>query len=63
MDNKGSGIVYLLITVLIAALIALFMLNTMKPKQSDSNQINGNNVVQQAQETVDQINDRLNQYE
>ena len=61
MNTKGSGIVYLLITVLILALVAVFMLQSMKPAQT--NPSGGNNAVQQAQEAVDQINDRLNKYE
>ena len=61
MNTKGSGIVYLLLTVLILALVAVFMLKSMKPAQT--NPSSGNNAVQQAQEAVDQMNDRLNQYE
>ena len=61
MNRKGSGLVYLLITALILALIAMFMFQSMKPAQT--NPSGGNNAVQQAQEAVEQINDRLNQYE
>ena len=61
MNTKGSGIVYLLITALILVLVAVFMLQSMKPAQP--NPSGGNNAVQQAQEAVDQINDRLNKYE
>ena len=61
MNTKGSGIVYLLITALILTLVAVFMLQSMK--QAKTNPSGGNNDVQQAQEAVDQMNDRLNQYE
>ena len=60
MKTKGSGIVYLLVTALILALIAVFMLQSMKPAQT--NQSGGNNAVQQAQEAVDAANGRLEQY-
>ena len=61
MNTKGSGLVYLLITVLLLALVAVLMLQTMKPAQT--NPTGGNNAVQQAQNAVDQINSRMNQYE
>ena len=60
MNTKGSGIVYLLITVLILALVAVFMLQSMKPAQTNSS--GGNNAVQKAQEAVDAANGRLEQY-
>ena len=61
MNTKGFGLVYLLITVLILALVAVLMFQTMKPVQTSPT--GGNNAVQQAQDAVDQINSRINQYE
>ena len=61
MNTKGSGIVYLFVTVLILALLAVFLMRSITPSSSYSS-APASNPVQQAQEAVDATNERLEQY-
>ena len=61
MNTKGTGIVYLLVTVLILALLAVFLMRSITPSSSNSS-APASNPVQQSQEAVDATNERLEQY-
>ena len=60
-DRKGLGLLSVLLTVLILALLAGFLLNALRP--SENNQSSNRDTIQQAQDVVDQANNRVNQYE
>ena len=61
-NSKGIGLVYLLVTVLILALLAVLMLKQFKPSQNSVSEPSTSDPVQQAQNVVDAANERIEQY-
>ena len=56
-DRSGSALITLLITALILALLALFLVKQMKPSSSPSSP--ENTAVEEAQQAVDALNEKV----